>query len=117
MNGSRRGSPNGNSFRPPTRVAVVSLSLVVSFVFFARLAIAQSSLVKPNATLGKKIYLEGLLPSGKPVRGVVQGDITIEGTQLNCANCHRRSGFGSSEGAALVPPITGAFLFGGRELG
>jgi cytochrome oxidase Cu insertion factor (SCO1/SenC/PrrC family) len=72
--------------------------------------------VEPDPELGKRIYREGLLPSGKPVRAVVQGDITVEGTQLNCANCHRRSGFGSSEGTALVPPITGAFLFGGREL-
>lgn len=72
--------------------------------------------VKPDAELGKRIYREGILPSGKPVRAVVQGDVRVEGTQLNCANCHRRSGFGSSEGAAFVPPITGSFLFGGREL-
>ena len=117
MNGSRRGSPNANSFRPPARFVVLSaFLLVVSFVSFAHFVIAQSPHVKPNAELGKKIFREGLLPSGKPVRAVVQGDTTVEGTQLNCANCHRRSGFGSSEGAALVPPVTGAFLFGRREL-
>jgi len=72
--------------------------------------------VTPDTELGKKIYREGFLPSGKPVRAVVQGDVRVEGTQLNCASCHRRSGFGSSEGAAFVPPITGSFLFGGNEL-
>jgi cytochrome oxidase Cu insertion factor (SCO1/SenC/PrrC family) len=72
--------------------------------------------MKPDAELGRRIYREGFLPSGKPVRAVVQGDVRVEGTQLNCANCHRRSGFGSSEGAAFVPPVTGSFLFGGREL-
>ena len=72
--------------------------------------------VKPDAELGRRIYREGVLPSGKPVRAVVQGDVRVEGTQLNCANCHRRSGFGSSEGSAFVPPITGSFLFDGREL-
>jgi hypothetical protein len=117
MNSSQRDSPTVNRFRPPARVVVLSTCLlVVSFVLFARSAIAQSPLVKPDPELGKQIYREGVLPSGKPVRAVVQGDITVEGTQLNCANCHRRSGFGSSEGAALVPPVTSAFLFAGREL-
>jgi hypothetical protein len=97
-------------------VVLSAFLLVVSFVSFAHFVIAQSPRVKPNAELGKKIFREGLLPSGKPVRAVVQGDTTVEGTQLNCANCHRRSGFGSSEGAALVPPVTSAFLFGDREL-
>ncbi|HWM91712.1 MAG TPA: SCO family protein [Thermoanaerobaculia bacterium] len=30
---------------------------------------------------------------------------------LGCANCHRRSGFGASEGGVFVPPVTGPFLF------
>jgi cytochrome oxidase Cu insertion factor (SCO1/SenC/PrrC family) len=72
--------------------------------------------VKPDPELGRKIYREGVLPSGKPVRAVVQGDVRVEGGQLNCANCHRRSGFGSSEGAAFVPPVTGSFLFDPKEL-
>ncbi|HEX6862854.1 MAG TPA: SCO family protein [Thermoanaerobaculia bacterium] len=28
-----------------------------------------------------------------------------------CASCHRRSGFGASEGGAFVPPVAGPFLF------
>lgn len=31
-----------------------------------------------------------------------------------CASCHRRSGFGASEGGAFVPPVTGPFLFDHR---
>lgn len=93
-------------------IALAAFTLIASFVVFAQ----HGSGVKPNAKLGRRIYLEGILPSGKPVRAVMQGDIPVEGTQLNCAGCHRRSGFGSSEGAALVPPVTGPFLFGGREL-
>jgi hypothetical protein len=103
--------------RPLRRtVAISTFTLIVSFLALLPITRSQSPGEKASAELGRRIYREGILPSGKPVRAVVQGDIRVEGTQLNCANCHRRSGFGSSEGAALVPPITGSFLFGGREL-
>src|SRR6266550_8289212 len=95
-------------------VALTAFTLVASVVVFASFAPHQSP--KPNAEIGRRIYREGILPSGKPVRAILQGDITVEGNQLSCSNCHRRSGFGSSEGAAFVPPVTGSFLFGGREL-
>ncbi len=32
-----------------------------------------------------------------------------------CASCHRRSGFGASEGGAFVPPVTGPLLFGSQR--
>ncbi|HXD30656.1 MAG TPA: hypothetical protein VN643_06050 [Pyrinomonadaceae bacterium] len=72
--------------------------------------------MKPNPEIGKRIYREGVLPSGKPLRAMMQAEVSVEGTRATCASCHRRSGFGSSEGAALVPPVIGSFLFGGREL-
>ena len=104
--------------RPLVRaVALLVFTFVASFGVLASLSQRQSPGGKSNPEVGRRIYREGILPSGKPVRAVVQGDITVEGTQLNCANCHRRSGFGASEGTAFVPPVTGSFLFGGRELG
>lgn len=60
---------------------------------------------------GKRIYREGILSSGEPMRGFVQGDIPITGTHLACANCHRRSGFGSIEGNVTTPQITGDILY------
>lgn len=75
---------------------------------------AQTRAAKPDARLGERIYREGVLPSGRAVRANVQGDVEVEGTQLNCAGCHRRSGFGSSEGAAFVPAVTGALLYNAR---
>ncbi len=33
-----------------------------------------------------------------------------------CASCHRRSGFGASEGGAFVPAVTGPLLFGAQHL-
>jgi cytochrome c553 len=60
---------------------------------------------------GRRIFEEGILPSGEPLRGLRLGSIVVSGAQAACANCHRRSGMGSVEGDAQVPPITGRFLF------
>jgi len=117
MTTHRRKNAKARIFRTLVRALTLShFAVVTSFVVFASISPQQSSRVKPNADLGRRIYREGLLPSGKPVRAIVQGDIAVAGTQLTCANCHRRSGFGSSEGVAFVPPIAGSFLFGSREL-
>jgi hypothetical protein len=90
-------------------------ALALFATLFAAVSVnAQTRAAKPDAALGERIYREGLLPSGKAVRASVQGDVEVEGTQLNCAGCHRRSGFGSSEGAAFVPAVTGAALYGPR---
>ncbi|HVT57120.1 MAG TPA: SCO family protein [Thermoanaerobaculia bacterium] len=62
---------------------------------------------------GRRIYREGVLPSGRPLRGLTQGDVPIAGAQLACASCHRPSGFGGVEGGTLVPPVTGPALFSG----
>lgn len=64
-----------------------------------------------HAAAGARIYRAGLLPSGRPLRAVAQGDLTMEGTHLACATCHRRSGFGASEGGQFVPPVTGPALW------
>jgi hypothetical protein len=61
---------------------------------------------QPDPNLGKQIYRSGVLPSGKPVRGVVQNDVAIENS---CLTCHRKSGLGGTEGGILVPPLTALF--------
>ena len=70
-----------------------------------------------DAALGRRLYMEGIGSNGEAVRAVVQGDLAVDGRQLNCASCHRASGMGSSEGGAYVPPITAGRLFSVRELG
>src|SRR6266498_4314797 len=61
--------------------------------------------------LGEKMYREGILPSGEPMQAMVQGDIPVEGNKFTCANCHQRSGFGSSEGTVRTVPIDGTRLY------
>ncbi|HSS50180.1 MAG TPA: SCO family protein [Thermoanaerobaculia bacterium] len=65
---------------------------------------------------GQRIYRDGLLPSGRPLAATLQGGIEVEGSQLACASCHRRSGFGSSDGGVYVPRVTGPSLFQPRQL-
>ena len=60
--------------------------------------------------IGQRMYREGILPSGEPMHGSAQGGVERSGREAACAACHRRSGFGSSEGQLNIRPITGPAL-------
>ncbi len=62
--------------------------------------------------IGRRIYREGILPSGQRLKGVGPAKVTLAGADAACATCHRRSGYGSSEGPIEVRAITGPALFG-----
>lgn len=64
---------------------------------------------------GRRLYMEGLRPSGQPLRATLQGDIQMEGVQFRCRSCHQGSGFGSNEAAGVVFPITAAALYQPRR--
>jgi hypothetical protein len=68
-----------------------------------------------RVAVGERIYREGTLSSGRPLTGVAQVDIVRVGADAACAACHRRSGFGGSEGSLEIRPITGPALFGKRD--
>ena len=88
----------------------------MTLLLLIALALASDAFAQGDAALGKRLYRQGLTGSGESVRAVMQGDIAVDGAHLNCATCHRRSGFGASEGAAIVPPITAAALYRPRDL-
>jgi len=70
----------------------------------------------PTAT-GEKIYREGRLESGEPLRAVRRGAPPVQGRDVACVQCHRRSGLGMVEGRNVIPPITGRALYQpGRRL-
>jgi hypothetical protein len=63
-------------------------------------ALALLAAVPAGPELGRRIYQQG----------------TADGAQPACASCHRRSGFGTSEGGVYVPRVTGPVLFQPRQL-
>jgi len=65
-------------------------------------------------SVGQAIYLRGVLGSGAPIEGKREDGVVTTGAEAACANCHQRSGLGSTEGGASTPPITGEYLFHSR---
>jgi hypothetical protein len=65
----------------------------------------------PDFAAGRRIYRDGMLPTGEPVTAIVAGDVPVLGTQFSCQSCHGQSGMGAAEGNYIVPPIAGQFLF------
>jgi hypothetical protein len=67
----------------------------------------------PNPQLieqGKRIYRDGVLSDGSQLRAS-QGSLSLSGAEAACVRCHRRSGFGGSEGRRFARPLVGKYLF------
>ena len=89
-------------------LVALSQALVVSP---AQAEDADSATTRERLELGRRMYMEGVLPSGELMTATMAGDIPVTGEQLICGACHRRSGLGSSEGQEVVPAITGELLY------
>ena len=59
---------------------------------------------------GRRLYLEGLLPDGRRLEAVAQGDVLLSGADAACVRCHQRSGYGASEGPVRAPAIVPSAL-------
>lgn len=92
------------SAMPPVRLLFAVLMLLAANATHA-------SVLPADAGIGKRIYREGLLPSGKPLRGTMQNGVVLSGADAACVRCHRRSGLGGVEGQNTVRPIAGRLLF------
>ena len=64
-----------------------------------------------DRSAGERIYRDGVLPSGAPLHGSRSTGMDTQGAEAACERCHRRSGFGTTEGRIVIPPITGKYLF------
>jgi len=91
-----------------TRTFIAS-ALLASTLF---LTCSSSALaVESAASLGQRIYREGVLASGQPVQAEREQGMQIVGPAAACVNCHRRSGLGMKEGRTSIPPVAGSYLF------
>lgn len=72
---------------------------------------AESDVTSSKLELGRRMYMEGVLPSGKMMTATISDDIEVTGEQVMCGACHRRSGLGSSEGQEVIPAVTGDLLY------
>ena len=92
------------------------ISTLLSLTLLASLpAVAQTTADTDAVAVGRRIYLEGVLPDGQALRGVRLDTGAVAGSTAACVNCHRPSGLGQVEGTVGVPPISGPALFGGAE--
>ncbi|TAN39377.1 MAG: amino acid ABC transporter substrate-binding protein [Nitrospirae bacterium] len=91
------------------------LILGVLLCFSGSLAAAAGDVAGHPATealrLGELMYRNGVLPSGKPLQAIAQGDLKLHGKMVTCANCHMKGGLGSFEGWVLTPPTNGVKLY------
>jgi hypothetical protein len=96
---------------------------IAPLVAVALLAPALATAARPRAAApagpgaarlaeGERIYRDGILPSGRPLEGIAQAGVERTGEDASCASCHRRSGYGASEGPIRIPPITAPALWG-----
>lgn len=65
----------------------------------------------PLTKIGERIYREGIGPNGEAVEAIVQGDLSMLGTEFTCVSCHMRAGLGSLEGGVITTPTTGKRLY------
>jgi len=68
-----------------------------------------------STDIGSRIYHQGIGENGQPIEARGIGGTLLTATQAACATCHRRSGYGSSEGGMLAPPVIGKLLFTERD--
>lgn len=67
----------------------------------------QTELTSP----GEQLYRNGILPSGKVMKGTIHGDVEVDSSAFSCSSCHLRAGLGSFEGGVVTPPTTGEKLY------
>ncbi len=60
---------------------------------------------------GRRIYREAIDGAGLPIKARGPAGVVLEGSDAACMTCHRRSGYGTSEGKYSVRPITAKALF------
>lgn len=80
---------------------------VLPAVFFLLAAAVQAAGLSPAEEAGKKVFIEGISPSGMPIQALVGTHSTpVSGEALPCASCHGPDALGRPEGATKPSNIT-----------
>ncbi len=103
--------PNQSGVFAKAKIRVLRLGVAFLFGVTSSAILFVAPVAADDLESGRRIYLEGVLPSGAALTGMRFGSADVSGSLAACANCHRPSGMGSVEGDIQVPPITGNFLF------
>ncbi|MEW8263882.1 MAG: hypothetical protein AB2736_16120 [Candidatus Thiodiazotropha taylori] len=90
---------------------ITAFTLCAGLILFSTASQNEVEVDSKAYAAGKALYKQGILPNGKLVKATIQGDISVEGDQLICETCHRKSGLGSTEGQQVVPAVAGSVLF------
>src|ERR1700694_2188675 len=77
-------------------------------------ALAGPATAVPADSVGRSIYLRGVLGSGAPLEGTRGAGVVAPGADASCVNSHQRGGLGSVEGTLSIPPVRGEYLFHSR---
>ncbi|MEP7117243.1 MAG: hypothetical protein ABI880_06670, partial [Acidobacteriota bacterium] len=107
-------NPQNTEAMPGRRRWAVLFAVALAWVPSVAAAQAAGATDADVLAIGRRIYREGVLPSGQVLQGVGPAGVLLSGKAAACETCHRRSGYGSSEGPVEVRPITGPALFGSR---
>lgn len=83
------------------------LRFAAAALLLAATAAAAEPPLTPLELAGKKIYIEGVSPTGKPLKALLGvQEMQVEGATLPCVNCHGADGLGRPEGAVKPSNIT-----------
>jgi ABC-type branched-subunit amino acid transport system substrate-binding protein len=79
--------------------------LIVRFAFLFFL-VAYGLAWSNDEQAGRRLYLEGITPSGEPLRALIGfGQTPLSGQAVACGNCHGADGKGRAEGGVLPAQI------------
>lgn len=96
--------------RLPPWMRRLVLTLLASLLVAAPASAAEEEPAAVLRAQGLRMYREGLRPSGEALVATGAAQATLSGKEAACVACHRRSGYGSSEGPITIRPITGPAL-------
>ena len=99
----RCGCPDSSKRSVAADLRAIVACLVVGLI--SLLGRSPANAAPPSA--GELVYRQGVLPSGRSLRGEREAGGGVDGANAACATCHRRSGLGSWEGQTVIPPLAG----------